>query len=521
MKKILLIFALFATILASCSKDALETTPTDAVSGDGVMGQTTTAMMALDGTYRMLFEWGWSVGGNYHQEIGIMGYALMADLMGEDMVMAAQGSGWFWFDYRYNVKSRYTSSSWRPYGLWNYYYTIISNVNYIIAAEETMQGPSADKNSIIGQAYALRAYCYHNLAVMFARTYVGHEDEKCVPIYTEPTVAGTEGQPRASNKEVYTQAIADINKAISLLEGVSVRDKSQIGVNVAKAFKARILSYTANTTAEWKEVATLAKEAQAGSQICAIDNVYNGFNKASQKFVMWGYYTIQEQTTTNPQFMVHMDYYWNGYGARAPKCCSSWLYEKMSETDARRAWWNTTDENVPELLQEKFLFNISKNPGDAEYVNSICDRIYMRVEEMYLLEAEALCRAGEDVAAQAVLNSLMANRDPEYDCSSKTGTEMGVLTTDLTGSLLEEITIQRRIELWGEYGRVYDIKRYKQGFVRTEEMGHPLAGVSALSTLKCNNPETYDWVMTIPQSEFDANKNMDITKDQNPVDSGI
>lgn len=28
----------------------------------------------------------------------------MADVMGEDMIMAAAGSGWFWYDCLYNVK---------------------------------------------------------------------------------------------------------------------------------------------------------------------------------------------------------------------------------------------------------------------------------------------------------------------------------------------------------------------------------------------------------------------------------
>ena len=145
----------------------------------------------------------------------------------------------------------------------------------------------------------------------------------------------------------------------------------------------------------------------------------------------------------------------------------------------------------------------------------------MRIEEMVLTEAEALCRAGDDNGARAALNKLMKERDKSYDCSAKTGTALGALTTDETGSLLEEILIQRRIELWGEYGRIYDIKRLKQGFVRTEEMGHPLAARTAVNNIKVNNPETYDWVMTIPQSEFDANKNMDEKADQNPVDSGI
>lgn len=522
MKKIFLAIAIFATVLASCSKEALETSPTDAVSGDGIMATAESALTALNGTYRMMFEWGWSVTGNYHQELGIMGYALMADLMGEDMVMAQQGNGWFWYDYLYQVKSRYTASTWRPYGVWNYYYTIISNVNYIIAARETMQGYDSDKNYVIGQALAIRAYCYHALAVMFARTYVGHESEPGVPIYTEPSAAGTEGQPRGTVQNVYDRAIADIDDAISCLTNAHARsDKSHIDVNVAKGIKARILSYTAKTAQDWQAIANLAKEARSKAAILTKANVCNGFNSVNNNSVMWGFLTIQDQTTTNPQFMAQMDYYWGGYGKAAPKCCSQWLYTKMEANDARRGWWSEEPVDGFELLQQKFLFDVSKDASSANYVNSICDRIYMRAEEMLLLQAEAECRAGQDETAQKTLAELMAQRVGSGWSTSKTGTAMGALTTDETGSLLEEIILQRRIELWGEYGRVYDIKRLKQGFVRTEEMGHPASGIAALNTLKCNNPETWDWVLTIPQSEFDANKNMDINTDQNPVGSGI
>ena len=44
-------------------------------------------------------------------------------------------------------------------------------------------------------------------------------------------------------------------------------------------------------------------------------------------------------------------------------------------------------------------------------------------------------------------------------------------------------------------------------------MGHP-AG-SLLASLHVDDPETFDWVLTIPQAEFDANKFMV----QNPLGS--
>jgi hypothetical protein len=109
----------------------------------------------------------------------------------------------------------------------------------------------------------------------------------------------------------------------------------------------------------------------------------------------------------------------------------------------------------------------------------------------------------------------MSKRDPDYECD-KTGTALGKTsaTADETGSLLEEILIQRRIELWGEDGRMFTLKRLKQGFRRTAEQGWPASAL--LATRPTDNPENYMWVITIPQAEFDGNANMDASKDQNP-----
>ena len=138
----------------------------------------------------------------------------------------------------------------------------------------------------------------------------------------------------------------------------------------------------------------------------------------------------------------------------------------------------------------------------------------MRVEEMYLIAAEAECRLGEEPAAIEDLMALMSKRDAGYTCT-KTGTALGATTDEWTGSLLEEILIQRRIELWGEAGRVYDIRRLKQGFKRTADMGWPSSAL--LSGRPTDDPENYMWVLTIPQSEFDGNENMTLENDQNPT----
>ena len=516
--KYLLISLVAGATLASCSEEELETAPTTSMSGASLMTNANAALVPLNGIIRSFYTAGWSTTGNTHQCFGISAYALNADVMGEDMIMNSSGSGWFWYDCCYNVKQRYSSTTWRSYDLWNASYTWISNANYILAAEETMEGSTADKNYVIGQAYAIRAYGYFMMAQYFARTYKGHESEPCGPIYTEPTSPETEGKPRATVKEVYDQITSDINKACELLSTATARDnKSHIGYDVALGLKARV----ALVMEDWSTAKSAAEDAiKASSATIQPIESCSGMNDVDFKNVMWGAEIITDQVGMYASFFSHMDADQGAYGYSARKQINKELYEKMNPTDARAChlaadgsfesgWWNTADSGNGDngYQQEKFKF--------ADGSTWTGDYIWMRIEEMYLTAAEACCRLGEEGTARQYLNTLMAQRDPQYDCSNKTGTSLGKLTDDWTGSLLEEILIQRRIELWGEFGRVYDIRRLKQGFRRTADMGWPSNAL--LSNRPTDDPENYMWVLTIPQSEFDGNVNMTLENDQNPT----
>lgn len=305
--------ALAALSFTSCKSDLLDTNPTDKVSGDTMLKTTDGGYMALNGMIRYFWQWGQTTTGNYHQCFGPQSYNLMADLMGEDMVMSDQGSGWFWFDYLYNVKSRWNSTAWRSYDTWNYYYTIISNANYIINGKEGMTGSTDDIDYIIGNAYAFRAYSYAYCAMIFARSYIGHEDRLSIPIYTEPTFAGTEGKARSTNREVFAQAMSDINEAITLLGTKARKHCSHFDQYVANGLKARIALYMGDYQTAHDAAAIAVK---GGS--FAFDKDFH-YNDATDKSVLWGAEIIQAQGTTNPQFLVHMDIRYNnggGYGEK-------------------------------------------------------------------------------------------------------------------------------------------------------------------------------------------------------------
>lgn len=502
----------------SCSEDSLITSPTQSMSGEGLLATGNAALVALNGIYREMYTAGWSTTGNTHQCFGITAYNLASEVMGEDFIMGAMGSGWFWFDCIYDVKDMYTRTTWRNYDLWNAYYNWIANANYIIAAEETMGGSTVEKNYAIGQAYAIRAYSYFMLAQWYARTLVGHESEACVPIYTEPTTPETKGNPRATNADVYAQIDSDIDKACELLEGTEDKRKelgikSHIGYPVALGIKARI-KLVENKWAEARDAAKAAINASG----CTIQPVANfiGMNNVNANNVMWGAEVITDQVGMYASFYSHMDYEGGkSYAQSAPKLWNKELYAKMEPTDERRQWVKTgftyKDQDgvaTSGLLQEKFHF--------SDPQTWMGDYIFMRVEEMYLIAAEAECRLGSDAAAQEDLMALMSKRNPDYVCD-KTGTALGKTSAvaEETGSLLEEIIIQRRIELWGEAGRMYDLKRLKQGFRRTTAQGW--CETALLANRPTDNPNNYMWVMTIPQTEFDGNSSLDASKDQNPL----
>lgn len=496
----------------SCSQDLLETSPTTAIATNEIAQSSAKAIAAIDGMYRFMYSTGYTTSWE-HEEFGLSALNLTADLMGEDHIQAKSGSGWFYYDYLYDVKGDYTHNAGRPYAVWNFFYTLISNANYITAAEKTMQGSESDVNYVVGQAYAIRALSYFMLSQWYARTLVGHEDEPCVPIYTDPTNKKTQGQARATIAKVYAQIDDDIIKAEQLLSATERERDSKSHLTLAEVYglHARIAQVEENWELALEKATNAITEAQKeGIKVAGVSQ-FKGLNSVAAQNVMWGVKIIADQATKYASFFTHLDADMGKYGKAAPHQIARSLYAKMGAKDERRAWWNPEDPANGEggYQQEKFKF-VNYQTWEGDY-------IFMRIEEMYLIKAEAECMTNHDDLAQQTLQTLIQTRDPEYTCN-KTGQELGVLTNDQTGSLREEIINQRRIELWGEFGRIYDIRRLHQGFVRTAGDGHPSAARKDKLNNATKNPESYKWVLVIPQSEFDGNVNMDEGDDQNPFE---
>ena len=113
----------------------------------------------------------------------------------------------------------------------------------------------------------------------------------------------------------------------------------------------------------------------------------------------------------------------------------------------------------------------------------------MRISELYLIAAEGYARSDQDAKAKEYFSALMVERDPEYKDSGKTG-----------AALAEEIMNSRRIELWGEGFRWFDLKRLGLPIHRTGS-NFDIAFCGFLD----KEPDADGWMFEIPKNETDFN----------------
>jgi hypothetical protein len=482
MKKIFYSLLVLTLLMGSCKKDFLETSPTSSIATGLVFKTTTNALTALNGIHRSLYVQYLS------QDQGGEGSAMInLDMLGDDLVMTTAGNNWFNDTYKW-IAHRTVNSTTDSY-MYSFYYQIIANANQIINNVDMAEGPAADKKFIKGQALTYRAWSYFKLVQMFGKRYNAANMPNAqlgVPLVLTNT---TEGLPRATVEDTYAQINKDLADAITNLTDYDrSEDKSQLDISVAKGVKARV----ALTMQDWATAAQFAVEARQGYSLMSNAEYLQGFNDASNPEWMWGSHQIPDQQQFFYSFFAYMSANFSSTNIRTnPKAINSALYNQISATDIRKQLWDPTGTNT--------AFPIPPSGARRPYMNrkflaassslSVGDVPYMRMAEMYLIEAEAKARAGQDAAAQNALFVLANNRDPNYVKSTKTGV-----------ALINEILLQRRMELWGEGFRFFDLKRLNLPLDRTNtNHQQSLANVFTIPA------EDVRWEFLFPQAEINAN----------------
>ena len=482
--KVLTLLMAVGLLTTSCEKEYLETSPTGSVDAGAAYATTKNAKAAVNGIYRAMVV-------RYLGSQGHFGHPAMMiilDAMGEDLVFPNANSTWHVPEMRWQAHRSETSvGDELPYQL---YYRIIGNANIAIASIGSAAGEQVERDQVKGEALALRAFSYFNMVQLYGKRYdaaAKPNSQLAVPLVLQPT---TEGLPRATVEEVYTQINADLTAASALL--TSARSfKSHINLEVVKGLQARV----ALTQQNWTDAAKFAVDARKGYALMSVAQYQEGFSDIANPEWIWGFDHLEDQSEFFGAYHSYISSNFNSTVIRlVPRVINSLLYERIPTTDIRSRMWVKTPTAANSVVptggvRAPYMNQKFRLPGTPS-TSAMGDIPYMRSAEMYLIEAEAQARLGNATEAATALFNLVSKRDPSYVLSTKTG-----------AALLEEISFNRRVELWGEGFRFTDLKRTNLPLNRNG--ANVVSAVAVLFDVPAGDKQ---WEFLIPRREINANK---------------
>lgn len=207
---------------------------------------------------------------------------------------------------------------------------------------------------------------------------------------------------------------------------------------------------------------------------------------------MGGVDITAESTGALATFWGMMDIFTFSYASVGDyKVINSDLYNQMPETDARRYWFYTDSESKYYLLPTgKFHSDRSSSiMGDNSWESDIH---FMRVEECYLIAAEAETRLNHLSSACTYLKAILDNRDEDkaekiFNMSQE--------------ELLNELFFEWRVEMWGEGKSLMTFKRFKKNATLSADNDY----YKDQGTIDYDSPK---FIFRIPNQELQYNPSM-------------
>ena len=398
--------------------------------------------------------------------------------------------------------------------LWGACYGVIANVNFFINGAKTVntsEWSQEEKQTLsvwLGEAYFLRAYYHLELAEAFCLDYVGNEQSYGIPYMTSytPTSDRSQYPSRGTLEQTYRQIRADIDSAASRINTPGAAGSTRITIDAVTALDARF-------------------SLESGD--------YAGAIEAATSLINSGRYPLISDTASFNQMWIH----------DSGKECILQLYAEYPNEGAPSYDYGyigydfTNQIYVPTYVPEQWvvdlfqvypndirtlchlkrrlttlyggqtaeLYELIKFPGNPALRSGEADQNYQhkpkvfRIAEMYLINAEAKARSGQD--GWSDLNALREARIPDYQAST-------------TGDLLSNILDERVRELIGEGFRIQDLRRFQISLHRRASQNQNAIVQPEVNEDFVKDYNDYMMIYPIPQAEIDTNPN--IAGQQNP-----
>lgn len=474
-------------LLSSCSKNFLTRNPYNGLPLASAIQSESDLLVANTGMYSQLRNTDL-----YGRTLPVKG-----DLMADNIFVTTANSG------RYIPMNNYVFANNDAYAsaVWQQAYIAIKYANTIINTQLAVS--DANISEYIGEAYAVRALMHFELVRNYGHPYTLASGDPGVPIMTDTVYNPLVLPKRNTVKEVYTQVVADLEKAYSLCS--IYRGTAYFSKYAARALEARVYQ----NMGDWTDALSTALDVinNSGWVLLSPTAYVNpsgslGTGPSNSTYSPGGYWanpTVQSASKNETLFEVASDLANNnGFdqlgaiylqlgGDYGDMLATDTLYSLYSATDVRRglcvrapAGYRAGQAGNINLC---YKYSNAAGSGDKD------DTKVLRLADVILIAAEAYYNAGDFTNANKYLNMVAQQRDPAFAGWNDSGAQV-----------LEDILTERRKELAFEGSRFWDLVRLGRSFTKVNNQ-NPQSLIAVV-------PGNIALVFPIPVTEETANPNI-------------
>jgi hypothetical protein len=343
---------------------------------------------------------------------------------------------------------------------WNFTYNQIYDANALYEGVHNSTAlATEDKNRLKGEALFVRALLHFYLVNLYGN----------IPYIVTTDYTQNSRVYRLTENEVYIKIKTDLTTAIELLpEKYYSAERVRPNKFVAHALLSRVDLYMGL----WDEAANEASAVLNNTIYSLQTNLDVSFLKDSPATI-WQFSSSASGNNT-----IEATTFIFNSGPPPNSALSQKLIESFEAGDKRKTQWTTaiTDGNETWFYPSKYKQN--ENTGSSTEFS-----IVLRIEEQYLIRAEARARQGDLIGAKEDLNSIR----------NKAG--IGETKAVSQQEIIDAVLRERNVELFTEFGhRFFDLKR-------TNNLDTVLISVKP-------GWNSYERQLPLPQAELLLNPNL-------------
>lgn len=405
----------FASVIGISCESFVETdSPNSQLSGDIVFEDKVTARAALGNCYALLCDKVMVTG-------GIEGISVKLGYYSDEIIpYSSEQSEQVFF------QNNLTPTNTNIESFWNDSYNLIYSLNAIIEGVETSAGiTKRDKEILTGEALVTRSLIYFNLVNLFGE----------IPYVITTNYKDNIRISKMSVYELYQRLSEDLTVAhekLPLEYKTSLRTTPN--KTVAAALLARVYLYQGN----WDQASDRASEVINNSALYNIEEDLSQVFLKESRSTLWQLSpSIEGKPTREGQSFIFTE------GPPPSRALNTELVQAFQLGDKRKDSWIGNVTNGQSIWYFPYKYKqYTSMESSTEY------SILIRLEELYLIRAEARAMAGDIIGATDDLNLIR----------SRAGLQNTVAST--TQEIRNEIINERRFEFFSEHGhRWFDLKR--------------------------------------------------------------